>query len=230
MKRIFSSILLPIGIVLTSCTSEEPLINESVDSFQVTDSYFIPIDEALANAEIMFARIGVKSTRASGRIKSIERFKTSTRSDISSTHGLYIVNYENECGFALLAADRRLSPVYALSEEGSLSLADTINNPGLNWYINGVLPSLMNDIVAPIDTTALPIFPIEKPWSYYEKYSDPLLKGFMAKFHQYGPYYNYIQEIDNNHCPVGCLPLAIGTVVGYYEWPQTIENYIFPWD
>lgn len=34
---------------------------------------------------------------------------------------LYIVNFENEAGYAILGADDRLEPVYAVVDEGSLT-------------------------------------------------------------------------------------------------------------
>ena len=37
---------------------------------------------------------------------------------------LYIVNFENEAGYAILGADDRLEPVYAVVDEGSLTTED----------------------------------------------------------------------------------------------------------
>ncbi|MBD5231573.1 MAG: hypothetical protein HDS66_05430 [Bacteroidales bacterium] len=36
----------------------------------------------------------------------------------------YLINFEDEQGFALMSADRRTLPVYALSETGSLTEED----------------------------------------------------------------------------------------------------------
>ena len=37
---------------------------------------------------------------------------------------LYIVNFEDEAGYAILGADDRLEPVYAVVDEGSLTTED----------------------------------------------------------------------------------------------------------
>ena len=89
------------------------------------------------NADRFFNMLG-GGTRSSRRVKSVERVMGGdcTRSGEPSTEGYYIVNYEDEDGFAVLSADRRLGTVFAIGEEGSVSLSDTVDNPTLGIFFN----------------------------------------------------------------------------------------------
>lgn len=60
-------------------------------------------------------------------------------------------------------------------------------------------------------------------------YSEPLLTGKLSSLHQYYPYNKYCKTIEGESAPVGCLPLAVGTVMAYYQWPKSYDSYIFQW-
>jgi len=221
--------LIPILILLLcACSSEEPAAVSNGNP--VSESTFnISIEEALGNADRMFAAIGSHKTRSDRKVSSIERLGKTTRSTDSDdvTDGFYVVNYANDGGFAILSADRRVTPVFALSEEGSLHLEDTVSNEGLDWYINEHMPALASSTIKnPIDTTSYPFDPIVIPWSYYKKHSDPLLPDVLSKFGQGFPYNRYMGGPDNtSKYLIGCGPLAVGTVMGYYEWPESADGY-----
>lgn len=113
--------------------------------------------------------------------------------------------------------------------KGCLNLNDTATNNGLSWYINEALPELAaaNINYSPKDSISEIYHPIVIPWEQKTEFSSPLLTGFLSKFHQYSPYNKYME---NPFIPTGCVPLAVGTVFGYYEWPFAIESYILNWD
>lgn len=114
----------------------------------------ISLEEALGNADRFFDIIEGK-TRSNRRVKSVEKISAAhnTRSGEKATEGYYIVNYENDGGFAVLSADRRLGTIFAIGEEGSVSLADTINNPTLGVFFNELnntasTPMLRDSLIA----------------------------------------------------------------------------------
>lgn len=225
LVTVLSSLLLT--CCLNSCSDVGELHEEAEPVF--SKDYLIPLSEALQNADQMFKVVAQENTRTGRKVKDFDFFQLpSTRNHQEPFHGFYVVNYEDG-GFALLSADRRLCPVYALSENGSLSLSDTTENPGLSYYINHMMYSLHPDIPSGPDTTLAPVPMI--PYNFYELYSHPLINGFMAKFHQNMPYNQYCNSGPPSFFSyvVGCGPLAIGTVMGYYEWPNNWNGYIFPW-
>ena len=61
----------------------------------------------------------------------------------------YLVNYADDAGFALLSADSRLRPIYAISDEGSMSFSDTTYNKGLALFARGVEAEIRGIVVPP---------------------------------------------------------------------------------
>lgn len=229
MKK--SKLWLAASLLLCSCAMDEPTVTEQPEGSE-RDPNFIELSEALQNAEQEFKAVYGSSTRGKRSVSDTELFlpKSYTRSDTEEElYGFYIVNYDD--GFAMLSADRRRPAVYALSDEGSLHLSDTIENKGLSWYINecaGIIPGGPGN--QPADSVIKPFNP-PKPYTKETVIvSKPLLKGILSTFHQHSPYNIYCPQIDGQNCPVGCVPLAIGTVMAYYKWPAKYENYTFSWD
>ena len=230
MIRLLS--LFAAAFAFVSCDSEQGIKLEKGND----NTNLVSIEEAMANADAMYSKV-YGGTRSGRKPSGVIRFKSRiTRGEgHAGSEGYYIVNYA-EGGFSLLSADRRdMNRVYAISDEGALHLNDTVENPGLSLYINEILPSLTsNAIIGPLDPN-MPIdslMPIDPGWSYYKKHSDPMLTGFMARFHQVSPYNHYCNTGAPDYKPqyVGCVPLSVGTVMGYHKWPQSLEGYAFDWD
>lgn len=130
MKK--SKLWLAASLLLCSCAMDEPTVTEQPEGSE-RDPNFIELSEALQNAEQEFKAVYGSSTRGKRSVSDTELFlpKSYTRSDTEEgLYGFYIVNYDD--GFAMLSADRRRPAVYALSDEGSLHLSDTIENKGLS--------------------------------------------------------------------------------------------------
>lgn len=217
------------GLFMTACSMDEPSNTPLLDNSD-TETNFISLSEALENAENEFKLVYGNQTRSGREVKDFEVFKATTRSEGDSLNGFYIVNYDE--GFAMLSADRRRPAVFAISDEGSLHLSDTINNKGLSQYIN----KLAITIRPPFDP-GKPDTTIHKwePPVPYEKekvvISERLLTGFMSKFHQMTPYNQYCPLLNMTPTYVGCLPLAVGTVIGYYKWPNACGGTnVLHWD
>ncbi|MDE6393349.1 MAG: C10 family peptidase [Muribaculaceae bacterium] len=214
-----------------SCSNEQPVHLEMNNE----NSNLVSIDDALSNADEMFRQV-YGQTRSDRKAASVIRFrnKQTRANSAKDSEGFYIVNY-NDGGFSLLSADKRdVNRVYAISNEGAFHLGDTVENPGLGIYVNEILPVLSFEGIGDIRYPYLPIdtiMPIDPGWSYFKKHSEPLLSGFMAKFHQTYPYNAYCNTgaPDYRQQYVGCVPLAAGTVMGYHKWPQSLDGYVFDW-
>lgn len=101
----------------------EPACNENL-----SPNYSISVDEALANLDDFMQ--GDQAGTRSGYKRSVEsvyplrRSVVSTRSAVGNDEGnlLYVANFENEQGYAILAADARIGEkVIAITENGTLS-------------------------------------------------------------------------------------------------------------
>ena len=96
----------------------------------------VPVEQALEELQSVLEEIDTPAedgaaTRSGGvrRVKSVTTVSPEalspggTRSEATADVEdlLYIVNFENEAGYAILGADDRLEPVYAVVDEGSLT-------------------------------------------------------------------------------------------------------------
>lgn len=222
------------GMLLASCQSNEPVLN--ADRTDVESPHLIPLEKALENADNMFSIIGEGKTRANRKVKDVSMFMKGTRAENGDNlHGFYVVNYENDGGFALLSADdRRADAVYAIAPEGSLELKDTIENKGLSWYLNAFLPNVplgIPDTPRPVNPggggDTVPMLDFSE--QLYKLHSEPILNTFMSQFHQESPYNKYCFDKYGNQILAGCVTVCVGTVVGFKEFPSKIGGYTFNW-
>lgn len=131
MKR-FSRILFRalFPLLLAACTAEEPDTAAPSPKGEENNPYAISVDEALDNLDDLLAVIDNDGTRTESRSRRIRTIRTLrnpnanglTRSGTAqSEEVLHIVNFDNDEGFAVLSADRRLSEeVYAVAESGNI--------------------------------------------------------------------------------------------------------------
>lgn len=121
------------AICMTSCTNEIVLedhaVTETASVEEIDGEHHIPLSDALAHLESMLNAFDSGQTRAHHRDNwSIQRvpmstFKSQTRSnDDLSGDALYVVNFENDGGYAILSADDRLPDnVIAVTSSGNLN-------------------------------------------------------------------------------------------------------------
>ncbi len=133
------SVAFGIILLVSACNQETTLLQSQKELVKIPSK--ISIDEALKNADILFSSLE-RNTRSKTRtVKSIQTIGLNNGTRSSETSGkpqYYLVNYENDEGFAVLSADKRLGTVFAIAEDGNLSLEDTIGNPGLANFFSGL--------------------------------------------------------------------------------------------
>lgn len=103
---------------MIGCSQDEPILVPNVSEQSAkTNTHRVSLHDALNRADALLSQIGDPTTRSKTRkVKSVEYLtNTLTRSGTIDTT-LYLVNYENNGGFALLGADKRVRPIYAISE------------------------------------------------------------------------------------------------------------------
>lgn len=216
-------------MVIASCASNEPAPTDSQNK-TTHDQNLISLEEALQNAEEEFALVFGSQTRSGREVVSAERLTSKTRTSEEDFNGFYIINYDK--GFAMLSADRRTTPVYAISDEGSLSLADTIDNKGLSWYINDFAMNSVHlpDLPVHPDTTIHKFEPPKPSQKTKTVICEPMLKSFLAQMHQDNPYNKLCPVINSVRPKVGSVPLAVGTAMAIHKWPTSFGGYSFNWN
>lgn len=227
-------LLFMLVVLMTACSQvQEP---EPVSEQQSGKSeYEVSISEALKNADAFFAAIEDGKTRSEVRlVESVETILGDVTRGEEATPMYYIVNYKDNKGFALLSADSRLLPVYAISDSGHMSLADTENNPGLKSFIEALPTS--SDLSK---TRASGGGVVIGPAGDYKVGVSPMISAPVRKWDQLS--YNALVRSKNKlspnnpNTPVGCTVVATGVIMSYFKSPKSIttlqkEKYTFDWD
>ena len=137
MKKVFTLLLLTVLLALVACDNNESSVVVSTTEKQqdaIIDGK-IPLNCAISNANFVF-----NNTEAMGSknriIKSVDVLTKSSSKIVntrSSVHNeqdaplAYVVNYENNEGFAILAADTKLPPVISIGDEGNFNTESFVN-------------------------------------------------------------------------------------------------------
>ncbi len=214
----------------SSCTDEAVYQNNDEPIAKTAVSpYRIPLEEALSTAEGVLNDINPKTRGAGRRVASVDYVGSNcakTRSGASDTL-FYLVNYEDNGGFAMLSADRRLAPVYAISDEGHLEMSDTIDNPPLSVWMNAVIttpPPIIGDSVSLKETVVRTLYTRVNPY-FRGRYRNLLFWKQDEPFNEYCPTYGD----GTKKSSVGCVALATGMVMAYNCWPEEHDSVTYNW-
>ena len=189
------------------------------------------LDEALAYADEWFAQMD-EPTRSEGRrVRNVEYVRSTTRTRAGDTDTLmYLVNYEDNRGFALLGRPATSKAIYAISEEGSLDMSDTVYNKPLAMF----MASARED--AQISLPNSLTIPGTPPWDKLihprrlVRWVHPLLPENVSKWSQEAPYNRDCPDVDGKKGLVGCGPLAVGMLMAYYQFPKKLDTLNLDWE
>lgn len=126
----------------------------------------------------------------------------------------YVVNLEDNGGYAVIAADRQVQPVLAVTEAGNIEDIDSIENPGARMFFNLIRSSVLSLPENPRsgnygDLTQIKQFKTEDNVEVYEV--KPRVE------HSWGQSYP-----EGNYCPnkrSGCTNTATVLALSYFEQP-----------
>ncbi len=224
MKKIVKFLWLFPILSLVGCSSDEPI---SIDSENVTQdkSFYIPLDEALKNADAYFSNFNGEVTRgvSERQIKKVEYLSAPLTRAAESDTLVYLVNFDD--GFAMLAADRRLKSVYAISDEGSLSLEDVEEHPVLGLFFASVKSDIDESITESTNGLGGPIIPPITPPEYIDYYG-PLLRKWNEQMGYSIPFNKYIGYGNNLASSV----VALTQYLTYFKSFSTLEGKEIHWD
>lgn len=233
--------LFGIAIVLLMAYSCSDISTEQRTDVSFVDDNFISLEQALDYAEQMFDVIGASSTdtksSAGRRISDVKcLYETKTKSDDESlSKTLYLVNYADEKGFALLSSDRRALPIYAISDSGNFEISDTVSNKGLAAFMRIVNADLaLTDIYEQRKPATKLSTPVASDFGSYKiilgAQTYPLILKVPSRWSQKSPYNKYCFTASGDTALVGCAAVAIGMIMSYYSWPSSIDGQRLNWN
>ena len=132
----------------------------------------------------------------------------------ANDESFYIFNAADNGGYAIIAADDRVSPVLGFSDQGNIDLDNMPENMA-SWLENYKyeISNLKSDADIVLD----------KPVSRSEV--NPLLND---NWSQYAPYDLLSPVYDGIRCPPGCVAVAMAQIMYYYKWPVGVVDSIPP--
>lgn len=212
---------------MSACTNVMEGIDSEGDECQMSE--YRSRKEAIGiveHATILFDNMATRST-SSVKINESDIYAIigmddgkETRSNSQDTL-IYVVNFENDNGYALVSANRSTEGLIAITESGHLNPNDSIENEALSYYIR-LATQYVASSHGPID--------IEPDGQLCDTIFS-INESAMALTPTWSQEYPF-----NSYCPnrvVGCGPLALAEILAYYNIPDTLEldfstNFVTP--
>lgn len=256
-KTVFLCIaILCLLCLMNSCKNDEFDYSPYTQSgnLQVVDSFYVPYETALFLAEQVFVEQdtitrGVKKKRKVGAHYEYVVQKTTRSVTDGEEIRFHVINFENDEGFVIVAADSRTTPVYAFSPVGNLVMDAAVDNPGFAYFLESAVEYYVGDINFDIpllpapDTCDIPylaleevdgvMYHIRQETSFENNLSGILLD---VSWNQNYPYNYYCGE--NEYTGIGygfrnaagCGPIAAAQIMSYYRFPSYFDGYDIEWD
>lgn len=225
MKRFF--IIFVVAMLLLSCTKGH---DEMVVTMQPKRSTTISAEQALKN---LYGELNLidGQTRTDGTQRKVKSIKPLTGAVTRSGNALdndllYIVEFDEGEGSAVLAADTRLDPVIAVLDNSVLTAEDfaSDNTDDINVYVASLISSYAEVASTRDGLIPAPGHTVVDTVIHAQKF--PLLK---TKWHQDSPFNDECKDYNGNSVHAGCVAIAIGQFVYYHRSPSTINNYNVNW-
>ncbi|NDV70364.1 C10 family peptidase [Dysgonomonas sp. 25] len=256
MKKLFWPIVL-IFIVFASCDNNEIEQDPHQPDTNVQNTR-VSYDEALDRLDEALGMLDSSGKKSTKRVIA-NYYTTGEESPTKRSAGgeeeeepfLYIFNFENNEGFAIISGDTRTVPVFAITESGNLPEGGTIDNPGMARALLGIDQSYRDQINDPITVPDFQIVPGEDELrikEYHVEYTpwvDTYYQGQNADYVVWGqgdwrdedywvikdlPYDDLADIIDGKRAVAGCVPTAVAQLCAYHKFPATYKGYSFDWN
>lgn len=241
MKKIIFLLFGWLALLVASCSDDAPVLKtdilESHELFSVNRTLAEAANLAVERANIIYPN------NSRGEARSVDFSNVQcvmskpSRSGIADTL-MYILNFYDQQGFAIVSAPRNAIDVLAVIEEGSYDAQKATENPGFQFYLD-VATEYCN-IKEEENEELGHIIPIHKPDTFikdtnpiaiYEYRLDTIIDSYSTFFKmniawgQTGIYGKY--------CPnkvSGCVPTAIGQIITCCNiWANSPHiDYTFP--
>lgn len=219
MKKLFALIILSLAIV--ACEKEDSMRESKKNQeslYNMDSSIFLSEQKALekvvSQMNLFNGCVGTKSKHYG--VRSVEIINPPTKSDVNSP--LFLFNFDNAEGFALISADKRdENTIYLLSTEGNLDgkLLTDKSSPYNFLYecVNQYQRSVISQYREPLLTKGAEDeeLVITRSVAYQR---GPYLT---TRWEQGNPFNQILRErlqipSTSGDCNVGCTPLAIGQI------------------
>lgn len=244
MKKTYSIVSLLL-VLLSACNNADAFLEEASNGSTTKSNPMLrtesdAIDIALANLSALDNAPAPTSRTTPRTIKNVSVIGangTKSRSGLGLDTLLYVVNFDNNNGFAIVPAPKQATSILALAEYGNYDVDQGSECPGLEQYMLlareyalETLSSTMTDEITKsrsfeIDTNLKPYDPDpnKQPWETKEEETTTIHYYIPPRvtlgWGQRGT--TYAKYAKNGYC--GCGPLAIGLAMTYFHQPEILK-------
>lgn len=233
-----------------SCAKEQSIAptQAHIPDSQNIEEGSLSIKQALNNLDFIYRNVGKKQGHKIAAIETLKKsdFDNLTRST-SDTPLVYVINFEDDNGYAILGANKNTCPIIMIGDQGNFA-TDKYKLFLQSATRNSICTKDNTDIEHPIGsdstdiqqlqytllTNAINKFPGSSDFTTIETdtiYRDttvlmrcyPLTK---SKWNQSDPY-NYYAPIDpktNRICVAGCVPVAAAQILSSIAYHQNFRT------
>lgn len=229
-------------IILSGCAQYETIPVSSIHSRTTAislESATNDLINLIQDIESHGTRDGMSQPRKIGTAYTLSS-QAKTRSD-STAPLAYIINFENNQGYAIMSADERMPSLLCFVENGNLSPNDTIQNPGELIFLQGLDDYCQRKIKGFEDIERLDFKIAPHPEEMFDT----------GPYVTYGPWENTVYKVGgycpvkwgqrtpyNDYCPIkkgertlaGCVAVAVGQLMATHKFPSFSNGYSYDWD
>lgn len=217
-------------ILITACSKNESFESVSIKDDSQNNTYTRSYKEALEIAErsISMLHSNVSNTRGLVKKRRIDYSNVKTYTNCAKTRSgsigidtlIYVFNFEDNEGFALVSASKRTEALLAVVDKGHCSPHEESEIQGLKTFIELAKKYVSNTTESPI---------LRRPVGPIVETRDSIIYAYQ----EVGPYlsvnWGQIQP-EGEFCPngiAGCANTALAQVMSYYGYPTSI-NLTYP--
>ncbi|MBR5106209.1 MAG: C10 family peptidase [Alistipes sp.] len=247
MRKSYLVLLLVAMFAITSCdyNDEQLVVNPAEQAEEAIINGKVPFSRAISNADFVFKNIDGTSAKKR-KVRSVDVLtRPNSDSKIVSTRSsslseddkplAYVVNYENNEGFAILAADTKLPPVISIGDEGNFDtegFANFVQNNGATRSDSDLNPAQEVQYAIISNSLELPSVNIGSGTLVSGVDTTIMLKCMplvTTKWGQEAPYDYYSPMKPNNSGKgyAGCVPVAGAQVLAslcyHHNWRPTTQ-------
>ena len=224
-------------LLILSCASNEYI---NVNYRNEHCSTFVSKEEAINEVTSLLENLQIKTKTSMREIDLDNVYSTgetiNTRGDISSNISplVYIINFKNEQGYAIVSGDKRTQPIFALMDSGTLKEGDVLTNPGAIM----MLSLAEADYLKMINSQEDQLFFIDQQDIRTKVPEHDLWNDFTTWGHilecEWGqdttPYNLYTFTSDGKQAVTGCASVAVAQILYYWGVDFTVDGTRLEWE
>lgn len=173
MNKLLVLFVAVLTMLATSCSNELAPEMPKEENVPTVKGKVRSADEAAGIALKAKGKVSGKESRSTYGVKSVECVGVpSSRSEASTDSLFYIVNFDDNEGYAIVGADRRVDDVLAVIDEGSFDSNDIEPNSPRELMYNLVQDFAMGQLLS---SPGIEITP--DPLQYADWYTDVIYKN-----------------------------------------------------